>query len=120
VACRADLVKLAGANPIPFERGSAKIEAAGLEALGRIAAAAKACPDVRLAAEGHADIEGSADYNQKLSVRRAQAVADYLIGAGVGAVRIEASGFGASRPAAPNDTAPARAKNRRTEIIVRQ
>ena len=120
VACRADLIKLAGANPIPFERGSAKIEPAGLDALGRIAAAAKACPDVRLASEGHADIEGSPEHNQKLSVRRAQAVADYLTGAGVGLAHVETIGFGSSRPAAPNATAPDRARNRRTEIIVRQ
>jgi OOP family OmpA-OmpF porin len=118
--CRADLIKLAGANPIAFDRGSAKIEAAGVEALQRIAVALKACPGVRIAVEGHADIEGTPAHNQKLSVRRAQAVADYLTGADVGLAHVETAGFGSSRPAAPNATAPDRAKNRRTEIIVRQ
>jgi OOP family OmpA-OmpF porin len=120
VVCRADLIKLAGANPIPFDRGSAKIEAAGVDALQRIAAAVKACPGVRIAVEGHADIEGTPAHNQKLSVRRAQAVADYLTGADVGLANVETTGFGSSRPAAPNATAPDRAKNRRSEIIVRQ
>jgi OOP family OmpA-OmpF porin len=119
-ACRDDLGKLAGDHPIAFERGSAQIEAAGLEALARIAAAIKACPGVHVAAEGHADVEGITEYNQRLSVRRAQAVADYLVGAGVDAGQVEAIGFGSSRPVAPNSTPDTRAKNRRTEILVRR
>jgi outer membrane protein OmpA-like peptidoglycan-associated protein len=118
-ACRSDLAKLAGANPIAFERGSAKLEPAALDALARLAAATKACPGVRLAAEGHTDIEGTHEHNQRLSVRRAQAVADYLMNAGVGLEKVEAVGFGTRRPAAPNTTAEARAKNRRTQIVVR-
>jgi peptidoglycan-binding protein ArfA len=118
-ACREDLVKLAGASTIAFERGSAKVEAAGVEALNRIAAAAKACPGVRLAVEGHADIEGIAEYNQRLSVRRAEAVAEVLVAAGVGAAQVETAGFGTSRPVVPNTTPQALAKNRRTEIVVR-
>jgi OOP family OmpA-OmpF porin len=118
--CREELVKLVMATPIAFERGSTKIGAAGTEALDRIAAAAKACPGVRLAAEGHADIEGSPMYNKRLSKKRARAVAAYLIKAGVGAEQIETAGFGASRPVAPNSTPGARAKNRRTEILVQR
>jgi OmpA-OmpF porin, OOP family len=118
-ACRDDLSKLAVANPITFERGSAEIEAAGREVLARIAAAVKGCPGVRIAAEGHADVEGLHDYNQRLSVKRAQTVTDYLIAAGVSADQVETAGFGASRPVAPNSTPGARAKNRRTEIVVR-
>jgi outer membrane protein OmpA-like peptidoglycan-associated protein len=119
VACREDVSKLVAANPIVFERGSARIEAAGQQALARIAAALKACPGLRIAAEGHADVEGSAGYNQRLAVKRAETVMQALIGAGVGAEQVEAVGFGSSRPVAPNDSAPARAKNRRTEIVVR-
>ena len=117
--CRSDLAKLADANPIAFERGSAKLEPAALDTLARVAAAVKACPGVRLAAEGHTDIEGSHEHNQRLSIRRAQAVADYLLNAGVGLEKVEAVGFGTRRPVAPNTTAEARAKNRRTEIVVR-
>jgi OmpA-OmpF porin, OOP family len=117
--CRDDLSRLASANPIAFERGSAELDAAGLATLAKIAVAAKGCPGVRITAEGHTDVEGGPDYNQRLSVKRAQAVASYLIKAGVGADQIDAAGFGASRPVAPNTTAPARAKNRRTEIQVR-
>ncbi len=118
-ACRDDLAKLAATNPIIFERGSAKLDKAGLASLAKIAAAVKACPGVRIAAEGHTDIEGGPDYNQRLSTKRARAVADCLIKAGVGGDRVETAGFGSSRPVASNTTAQARAKNRRTEILVR-
>jgi outer membrane protein OmpA-like peptidoglycan-associated protein len=116
--CRDDLTKLVKAAPIAFERGSSKLGAAGTEALDRIAAAVKACPGVRVTAEGHADIEGSPMYNKRLSKKRARAVAAYLIDAGVGSDRVETAGFGSSRPVAPNTTADARAKNRRTEVVV--
>jgi OOP family OmpA-OmpF porin len=118
-ACREDLAKLAGANPITFERGSAKLDGAGLATLARIVAAVKACPGVRIAAEGHTDIEGGSDYNQRLSIKRAHAVAEHLVKAGVDAERVQTAGFGASRPVAGNTTAQSRAKNRRTEILVR-
>lgn len=117
--CMDDLAKLAAANPIAFERGTAKVDAAGLATVGKIAAAMKACPGLRIVAEGHTDIEGSREYNQRLSIKRARAVAECLIKAGVAADLIETAGFGASRPAVPDTSAQARAKNRRTEIMVR-
>jgi outer membrane protein OmpA-like peptidoglycan-associated protein len=117
--CRGELMKLAAANPILFERGSSKIEAAGRQALDNIARAAKACPGVRIAIEGHTDNEGSAEHNQRLSLKRAEAVAEYLIEVGVGAEALQAEGYGTTRPVAPNTSARSRAKNRRTEIVVR-
>ena len=116
--CQDILSRIASTGHIVFESDSAKLEAASLGTLNQLATAAKACPGVRIAIEGHADIEGSAEYNQRLSLRRAQAVAAYLTGAGV--QRVGAVGFGSSRPVAPNDTPGNRAKNRRTEIVVRQ
>ncbi len=117
--CMDDLAKLAAANPIAFERGTAKVDTTGLATVGKIAAAMKACPGLRIVAEGHTDIEGSREYNQRLSIKRARAVAECLIKFGVAADLIETAGFGASRPAVPDTSAQARAKNRRTEIMVR-
>jgi OmpA-OmpF porin, OOP family len=117
--CRSDLTKLAAANPLLFERGSAEIDAAGFKALDAIAQAVKACPGVRIVAEGHTDAEGSSDHNQRLSLKRANAAAAYLIEAGVAADSVQAAGFGTSRPVAPNTSAHTRAKNRRTEILLR-
>jgi OOP family OmpA-OmpF porin len=67
---------------------------------------------------GHADAVGSDEYNQKLSVRRAEAVKAYLITKGVESNRVYTEGKGEKQPVASNKTAEGRAKNRRTEIEV--
>ncbi len=73
---------------------------------------------VAVIAEGHTDSVGSDAYNQKLSLRRANAVKDYLVKGGVAPSRIQTEGFGESRPVASNDTANGRAQNRRVELRV--
>ena len=67
---------------------------------------------------GHTDSTGSLDYNQALSVRRADSVGDYLQGQGVEPARFIISGAGPSTPLASNDTPEGRAMNRRVEIIL--
>lgn len=67
---------------------------------------------------GHTDSTGSAQYNQALSERRADAVADYLVSRGVQQARIEAIGYGLTQPIASNDTVEGRAENRRVEIKI--
>ena len=68
--------------------------------------------------EGHTDAEGIPERNQPLSERRAQAVVDSLIAAGVPADRLSSVGYAAERPVATNETAAGRAKNRRIEFRV--
>lgn len=68
--------------------------------------------------EGHTDSQGSADYNQRLSVRRAEAVAQVFIEAGMPRANIRAAGMGMSKPVADNQTAVGRLENRRVTIIV--
>jgi outer membrane protein OmpA-like peptidoglycan-associated protein len=65
---------------------------------------------------GHTDNSGSADYNMKLSQRRAEAVRDYLISIGADQNKIEVIGEGLNRPIADNRTKEGRAKNRRVEV----
>ena len=65
---------------------------------------------------GHTDNVGTDTYNQDLSLRRANAVRDYLVEQGVDAARMTASGRGESAPAASNDTAEGRQQNRRVEL----
>ncbi|GAB4274930.1 MAG: hypothetical protein Kow0013_29040 [Pararhodobacter sp.] len=76
-------------------------------------------PDSIVVVTGHTDSTGSADYNQRLSERRADAVAAVLISSGVSASRIRAVGAGMTQPIASNDTAVGRAQNRRVEITIR-
>src|SRR5689334_15120092 len=69
-------------------------------------------------AVGHTDSVGKSEYNQKLSVRRADAIKNYLTGKGVEKNRVYTEGKGEKSPVADNKTAEGRAKNRRVEIEV--
>ncbi|MCJ7421393.1 OmpA family protein [Sphingomicrobium astaxanthinifaciens] len=67
---------------------------------------------------GHTDSTGRDDYNQRLSVNRANAVADYLAARGVQRARMATVGYGETQPIADNSTEYGRAQNRRVEIKV--
>jgi OOP family OmpA-OmpF porin len=66
--------------------------------------------------DGYTDSTGSAKYNQGLSERRAQAVADYLTSNGIGAHRLTVKGYGEENPVADNKTREGRAHNRRVVL----
>jgi OOP family OmpA-OmpF porin len=76
----------------------------------------KADQGLTVSVEGHTDAVGSDQYNQTLSNKRAQTVRDYLISQGIEPSRIEAVGFGETRPIESNDTEAGRAANRRVEV----
>jgi OOP family OmpA-OmpF porin len=79
----------------------------------------KKYPSAKVKIEGHTDNRGSDAYNQKLSEKRTQAVANYLIEKGaVKKANISAVGYGESKPVADNKTAKGRAENRRAEILI--
>ena len=67
---------------------------------------------------GHTDSVGPEDYNQRLSERRAQAVADFLMDRGIERERLQVVGYGESRPRVPNDSPENRQKNRRVVLSV--
>ncbi|MEO3713558.1 outer membrane protein OmpA [Roseateles flavus] len=71
-----------------------------------------------IVAVGHTDSVGSDEYNQKLSVRRAEAVKAYLVSKGIEKNRVYTEGKGEKQPVADNKTTEGRAKNRRVEIEV--
>jgi outer membrane protein OmpA-like peptidoglycan-associated protein len=87
-----------------------------LAKLDSVAAALVANPTVRVEIAGHTDDVGSAESNQRLSQARAEAVRRYFVSKGVAADRMEARGFGESRPITTNATVEGRAANRRVEM----
>jgi len=100
-----------------LDKDQMKIES--LSELQELAAFLKANPDVRIEVSGHTDNQGDADYNEDLSLRRANAVKEHLVEReSIAAERLQTRGYGASVPIASNDTEEGRAKNRRTEFKV--
>jgi OOP family OmpA-OmpF porin len=75
-------------------------------------------PQVKVEIVGHADATGSAEYNQKLSEERAQAIADKFEQLGVESTQMIIRGLGERSPIASNDNMEGRAKNRRVEITI--
>lgn len=119
-ACQDGLRSAAKEGIINFERAKADIARESLPTLSKLAQIARDCPQVRIEIEGHTDAEGTPERNQRLADRRARAVADYLVRAGVDASKLAAVGYGETRPVAPNDTPENRARNRRIEFTVRE
>lgn len=106
-------------SSVLFASGQASLLPYASATLDRIARAiAQISPGARLRVIGHTDDQGSADANRQLSLARAQAVAQYLIEKGIDKARVVATGMGAERPAAANQTPAGRANNRRVELIV--
>lgn len=84
--------------------------------LDKWAAYLQSNPEVTAEIYGYADSTGPTEYNQNLSLKRAQAVVNYLSGKGINPKRLTARGFGESQPVAPNTTSEGRQKNRRVEL----
>jgi len=75
--------------------------------------------DSRISITGHADASGSNEYNMALGHKRAQGVRDYLLNTGVASDKIITDSKGEEEPVADNDTPEGKAKNRRSEIIIK-
>jgi OOP family OmpA-OmpF porin len=73
-------------------------------------------PGLKVQIEGHTDNIGKAAYNMKLSLKRAEAVMNYLINKGLAKGRLSAKGYGFTKPIATNSTKEGRALNRRVEL----
>lgn len=95
-----------------FKQGTAELLPESGPALDRLAADLRANPALRLRIAGHTDRLGEPGKNQVLSEQRAEAVRAYLVKAGVAATRLEAVGYGDSRPLHPSPDI----RNRRVEV----
>ncbi len=101
-----------------FTVNSATILPGGYDELERVAQVLNQYPQTTIRISGHTDSTGSADYNQKLSERRAQSVKTALAGMGVDPARMTTIGYGKSKPIASNNTESGRQQNRRVEIRI--
>jgi outer membrane protein OmpA-like peptidoglycan-associated protein/opacity protein-like surface antigen len=102
---------------IEFEFGSDKLTQGSYRALDEIAATLKSDNStVRLNVAGYTDYVGSEEFNQTLSVKRANAVKRYLLSKNVPASSVTIVGYGEKNPIAPNNTSEGRELNRRVEF----
>jgi outer membrane protein OmpA-like peptidoglycan-associated protein len=110
------LVMNLGSDYLKFEFDKADLRTEDRELLSRIAGILLTSEDYTISVNGHTDDVGSDVYNKKLSERRAQAVRDYLVQAGLPAAILSVEGHGKALPLVKGRGDAARAKNRRVEL----
>ncbi len=101
-----------------FATNKTRILSSSEEALEALFGYLERNPEIRIKIMGHTDNVGKDAANQRLSEGRAQAVREDLIKRGIDASRIEAEGYGETRPIDTNDTEEGRQNNRRVEVEV--
>jgi OmpA-OmpF porin, OOP family len=116
--CQQLFSELLGKASIRFETGKADIDPDSAGLLDRLVEIALRCPAANIEVTGHTDTDGDDAANQTLSEKRAEAVVDYLVKAGLPAPRFTATGFGSTQPLVPNDSEEGKAQNRRIEFKV--
>ncbi|MDT8376988.1 MAG: OmpA family protein [Mariprofundaceae bacterium] len=109
------LIRLTG---LQFSSGSSKIDAAYYNLLGRLKEALDIYGERKVRIEGHTDSKGDVKVNQKISLKRAEAVRDFLVAAAMDGSRIKALGYGEVRPVASNEFDKGRTMNRRIDIVI--
>jgi outer membrane protein OmpA-like peptidoglycan-associated protein/polyisoprenoid-binding protein YceI len=117
-ACETRFSVISTAGAIYFKTGSAELDKESGPILQSVAEIANRCPAAKIEVTGHTDSVGGKENNRQLSEQRARAVLGFLSQRGVAPTRVEAAGYGDSRPIVPNDSEANRAKNRRIEFRV--
>ncbi len=116
--CQAEFDSLLAQRAIQFSSASAVISVDSYELLNELGEIAGRCSGTIIAIEGHTDSTGPLQGNIDLSLARAEAVMEYLVGLGIDRARLSAFGYGPTLPVASNDTEEGRAQNRRIEFKV--
>ncbi len=111
-------IKITFDSGILFATNSSELQPAAKANIASLSKILNKYPDTNILIEGDTDNEGTNEYNQKLSERRAQAVGDYQKGQGVPGSRITTVGLGELNPVASNETASGRQRNRRVEVAI--
>ena len=105
-------------SDITFDTAQSQIKPGFYETLNSVAIVLAEFDATTVSVYGHADARGADDYNQRLSEQRALSVSNYLASQGVAGQRLNAIGFGETRPVADNSTTSGQAANRRVEIVI--
>jgi len=111
-------IKITFDSGLLFDIDKSDLRAQAKTNLGNLAGILNKYPDTDILIEGDTDNTGSEDYNLELSERRAQSVANYIMGYGVPNSRISMVGLGEMNPIASNDTDYGRQQNRRVEVAI--
>ncbi|MFA5780265.1 MAG: PorV/PorQ family protein [Elusimicrobiota bacterium] len=107
------------ASSVLFDSGKAELKPASYSSLNEVVKLMQDYQENNVVVEGHTDSLGSNAYNQKLSVKRAQAIVNvFILKYGVDTNRLKAVGYGEEKPIADNKTSVGREQNRRVEIII--
>ena len=104
------------AGPVNFDESATTFRSSAVPVLQRIVALANACRNAAIRITGHTDSSGDERWNVRLSLARAEAIADYLVQQGIAAERLIATGAGSSSPVADNTTRYGRGLNRRIQF----
>lgn len=102
---------------INFDTDKATLQAEGQKAVDEILTLLTSNPELSISIEGHTDNSGTAQRNKQLSGERANTILNFLTGKGISAKRLSATGYGAEKPLAANDSEENMAKNRRVELV---
>ncbi len=118
--CQQLFTEVLAKGTIRFESGRSSLDPDSAGLLDHVVETALRCPTTKIDVAGHTDADGEIAVNQALSEKRAQAVVEYLVRAGLPAGRFTAIGYGSTQPVADNDTDEGKARNRRIEFIVKE
>ena len=111
-------IKITFDSGILFATNSSTLEPEAKTNIKKFAAILNKYPDTNILVTGYTDSDGTEQYNQTLSERRAKSVSDYTQMQGVTSSRFSVVGFGESEPVASNETVDGKRMNRRVEIAV--
>ena len=117
-AAKENIAKLLKIENIEFEVAKGTLTPKGRQTVNKLAVILKKYPDIRVEIAGHTDSDGNADFNQRLSQARVDTVRSALIQQGIAATRLEAVGYGETKPLVPNTGPENKQKNRRVEINI--
>jgi OOP family OmpA-OmpF porin len=114
-----ELPKVLQLKGVTFEFNKARLRPDSKTVLDTVVEILKRYPDMQVELAGHTDNVGSDEYNQKLSEKRAEAVRQYLVDAGIPSGNMTSAGYGEKEPIETNDTEEGRELNRRVELRIK-